>query len=194
MEEGFDVQGFDASDDMLEALQIKAKARNLKPTVWKGFVEDLKQSQKYKLIFIPAGSFCLIVDPFAVKNALKIFYDHLAEDGVLLFEGEMLSAIPPLDIWRGSIWHKPNGTMILSSVLSTFKDKICRAICKYELVEHNSVIRTEVEEYQVRIYEALELEEIIRSCGFKNVRMMKAFDSTAVPGAQDESIVYECRK
>jgi len=194
IEEGFDVQGFDASDDMLEALQIKAKAKNLKATVWKGFVEDLKRPQKYKLIFIPAGSFCLIVDPLAVKNALKIFHNHLAEDGVLLFEGEMPSATPPLDIWRGSVWHKPNGSMILSSVLSTFKDKICRAICKYELVEHNSIIRTEVEEYQVRIYEALELEEIIKSCGFKNVRMMKAFDTTAAPDAQDESIVYECRK
>ena|ERR1700722_11947081 len=44
LEEGFDVQGFDASDHMLEALHVKANAKNLKPKVWKGFVEDLKVS------------------------------------------------------------------------------------------------------------------------------------------------------
>ena len=73
LEEGFNVHGFDASDYMLEALHAKAKAKNLEPTVWKGFAEDLKRSEKYNLIFIPSGSFCLIIDPAAVKEALKIF-------------------------------------------------------------------------------------------------------------------------
>ena len=45
--EGFDVHGFDASDHMLEALHVKAEAKNLEPTIWKGFVEDLKRPEKY---------------------------------------------------------------------------------------------------------------------------------------------------
>ena len=45
IEEGFNVHGFDASDQMLESLYTKAKAQNLEPTVWKGFVEDLPQLQ-----------------------------------------------------------------------------------------------------------------------------------------------------
>ena len=87
-EEGFNVHGFDASDNMLEALHAKARNRNLKPTVWKGFVEDLKRPEKYSLIYIPSGSFCLIIDIEAIKSAIKTFYDHLSDDGVLLFEGE----------------------------------------------------------------------------------------------------------
>lgn len=35
---------------MLEALYAKAKPKNLKPTLWKGFVEDLKHPEKYNAI------------------------------------------------------------------------------------------------------------------------------------------------
>ncbi len=79
LEEGFNVHGFDASEHMLKALYAKAKAKNIDATVWKGFVEDLERPEQYNLIFIPSGSFCLIIDPDAVKAALKVFYDHLTQ-------------------------------------------------------------------------------------------------------------------
>ena len=44
--EGFNVHGFDASDHMLEVLHTKARAQNLQATVWKDFVEDLKNLEK----------------------------------------------------------------------------------------------------------------------------------------------------
>lgn len=55
--------GFDASEHMLEALHAKAKPKNLEPKGLEGFVEDLKRPEKYNLIFIPSGSFCLITTP-----------------------------------------------------------------------------------------------------------------------------------
>lgn len=192
--EGFDVHGFDASESMLEALWIKARANNLKPTVWEGFVEELKKSEKYQLIFIPTGSFCLLIDPVTARNALQTFYECLSDDGVLLFEIDTLKAVPPLEVWRGSVWHKPDGRMIMLSQLATFKDNICHSIGKYELVENNSIIRTEVEELKVKIYDPLELDELLNSCGFKHVRRIKAFDRNATPDESDEAIVYECRK
>lgn len=37
-------------------------------------------------------------------RSLKTLYDHLSDDGVLLFEGETyLKPMPPLDVWRGSV-------------------------------------------------------------------------------------------
>jgi catechol 2,3-dioxygenase-like lactoylglutathione lyase family enzyme len=38
------------------------------------------------------------------------------------------------------------------------------------------------------------LTKLLKNCGFKSVRVVKAFDSTAAPDENDESIVYECRK
>jgi hypothetical protein len=110
-----------------------------------------------------------------------------------LFEGETLKAVPPLDVWRGSVWHKPNGQMIILSQLSTMKDNICNSIGKYELIDNNSIIHTEIEELKVRIYDPLELTKILKSCGFK-VRVIKAFEADAAPDENDESIIYECRK
>lgn len=77
---GFNVHGFDASDHMLEKLRIKANAKNIQPIIWKGFVEDFKRPEKYNLIFIPSGSFCLITELATVKAALKILYDHLFQN------------------------------------------------------------------------------------------------------------------
>lgn len=194
LEEGFNVHGFDASDHMLKALHAKAKAKNLEATVWKGFVEDLKKPEKYNLVFIPSGSFCLIIDPVIVKAALKTLYSHLNDSGIFLFEVETPQAVPPLDVWRGSVWHKPNGQMIILSQLATMKDNVCNSIGKYELIDNNNIIHTEIEELKVRIYDPHELTAIIKNCGFKDVRVIKAFDHKAAPGTHDESIVYECRK
>lgn len=193
LEEGFNVHGFDASDHMLHTLNTKAKAKNLEATIWKGFIEDLKRPERYHLIFIPCGSFGLITDPSAAKEALKVFYDHLTNDGILLFEGDTLKAVPELNVWRGSTWHKPDGQMIMLSQLASMEGNVCNSIGKYELVHNNSIIHTEIEELKVRIYDPHELTELLKSCGFK-VRAIKAFDSSAAPDEHDEAVVYECRK
>ena len=194
LEESFNVHGFDASKHMLEALHTKAKAKNLEPTVWTGFVEDLKRPEKYKLIFIPSGSFCLIIDPVQVEKSLKAIYDHLDDGGIFLFEAETLHAVPQAAIWRGSVWPKPNGQKIILSQLATLQDDICTSLCKYELMEAGKIIHTEIEELKVKIYDQDQLMEILKSVGFQHIRTLKAFDQSSGPASQDESIVYECRK
>ncbi len=194
LEEGFDVHGFDASEHMLSVLHAKATPKNLKPTVWKGFVEDLNRPEKYNLIFIPSGSFCLIIDPVQVDKSLKAIYDHLNDGGIFLFEAETMQAVPQLDIWRGSLWPKTNGQKIILSQLAMMQDDICTSLCKYELMEAGKIIHTEIEELRVKIYEQDQLMEILKSAGFKHIRMLKAFDQSLQPANQDESIVYECRK
>jgi SAM-dependent methyltransferase len=194
LEDGFNVAGFDASEHMLQALHAKAKAKNLKPTVWKGFVEDLNRPEKYNLIFIPSGSFCLIIDPLRAEKALKAIYDHLNDDGIFLFELETLSSIPQQGIWLSSIWSKPNGQKIILSQLAEFQGDVCTSLCRYELMEAGKIIQTEIEELRVKIYKEDQLMELLQSAGFKHIRTLKAFDLSMSPSNQDESIVYECRK
>jgi SAM-dependent methyltransferase len=93
---GFDIDGFDASEHMLEAL--RAKSGDLKPNIWQCFAEDLAVAKKYNLIFIPCGSFGLITDLEIAKLALKKFYNHLNQNGILLFEGETLKSAPALGV------------------------------------------------------------------------------------------------
>lgn len=195
IEEGFDISGFDASDFMLDRLNSKAEQKNLNPNVWHGFVEDLKKDQKYKLIFIPSGSFGLIQDINAAQYALKTFYEHLSDSGTLVFEGETIHGVPePLDVWRGSVWHKPDGKMIISSQLAALNGEICTSIGKYELVDSNSIIHTEIETLKVRLYEPSQMIKMLELAGFSSVRMFKTYDRSTLPGEKDPAIIYECRR
>jgi SAM-dependent methyltransferase len=194
LEEGFDVHGFDASDYMLRRLHEKAEAKGLKTNVWRGFAEGLDSPEKYDLIFIPSGSFCLMTNLNEAREALQKFYNHLNDDGIFLFEAETPSAVPSLDVWRGSIWHKTNAQRIVLSQLATMQENICTSICKYELVEKNHIIHTEIEELKVRIYEPDQLVDMLKAAGFNHIRVLKAFDHKKQPDEQDKSLVYECRK
>lgn len=192
--EGFNVHGFDASKHMVDALLAKAKLQNLQPNVWEGFAENLDNKQKYQLIFIPAGSFGLITDHDAIKATLRAFYDHLADDGILLFEAETLKAAPEAGIWRGFKWQRPDGKMLLLSMFSTLEGNLCSSVGKYELVKGNQIIQTEIEEYKVKLYEPEELTTLLKLCGFKEINLIKAFDKNQIPDNDDEVIIYECRK
>ncbi len=196
LEEGFEVEGFDASEHMLKVLAEKAKTRGVSPKIWQDFAQDLQQSKTYNMIFIPSGSFGLIIDPDAAMAALKSFYEHLNEDGLLLIEGETLQAVPSLlGVWRGSTWPKPDGAMIMLNTLASLEGDLCTSVCKYELVEGNNIVRTEVEQIKVRLYDdPAAFVEMLKQVGFRDVRAVKAFDRTAVPGKDDEVIVYECWK
>ncbi len=196
LKENFEVIGFDASKHMLSALHAKAKIQHLKPEVWQGFVEDLNRTQRYNLIFIPSGSFGHLINFDSVKKSLKVFYDHLNDDGILLFEAETSKIVPDqLGVWRGIVCHKPDGNFILVNRLTTYENNVCYSIDRYELVEKGQIIQTEIESFNVRIYdEPLVLIDMLKEVGFKEIKTIKAFDSSLSPDEDDSSIVYECRK
>lgn len=193
---GFAIEGFDASQSMLDALYAKAQAQHLNPNIWHGYLEKLQQAKQYSLIFIPSGSFGLIIDLTVVKQALKVIYEHLSENGFFVFETETIHAVPKeLGIWRGSRWQRADGQTILLSQLAMLEESVCYSIGKYELVAANQLIKTEIEEYKIRLYDDPSLLlDLLHETGFKEVRLLKAFDRSASPGKNDETILYECRK
>lgn len=191
--QGCDIDGFDASEHMLEAL--RAKSGDLKPNIWQDFAENLRVAKKYNLIFIPCGSFGLITDLAVAKRALKKFYDHLNHDGILLFEGETLKSVLELGIWHGSSWHKEDRSFIIANYMANLDDDICISTQKYELVKDNRIVSTEVEEMKIRLYDDPEvLTALLKEVGFKEIRLIKAFDRSRTPDKNDEVIIYECRK
>ncbi|MGC1181500.1 class I SAM-dependent methyltransferase [Legionella sp.] len=196
LQENFKVMEFDASEHMLSALHIKAKLQHLKPEVWQGFVEDLSRIQRYNLIFIPSGSFGHIINFDSVKKSLKIFYDHLNNDGILLFEAETSKIVSnQLGVWRGLVCHKPDNNLILVNRLTTYEDSVCYSIDRYKLVDKGKIVQTEVEVFNVRLYnDPLILTDMLKEVGFREIRMIKAFDRSISPDKSDSSIVYECRK
>ena len=194
--EGFNVEGFDASKHMLDVLHKKAQAKNTIPKVWQDTIEEVQLSEKYQLIFIPSGSFCLIVNLHLAKQALKKIYDHLSDDGVLVFESITPHWKEPLvNVWTGNVWYRDDGKYIIhNSCTLPDHDNIRHSISRYELVDGHRIIQVEMEDFKVRLYDQDQLYTILREIGFSEIKILKVFDRDKLADSSDEEIVYECRK
>jgi SAM-dependent methyltransferase len=196
LEEGFDIQGFDASPHMLEALRAKAKVKNLEPNVWHGFLADLESITKYALIFIPSGSFGLITDLGEARLCLKKIYDQLENEGTFVFEAETLDAAPnQFNIWRGSAWNREDGKCIITNFVDLPPvNCVFSTLFKYELIDGHSLVKTEIEKLKIRLYEPYYLIDMLKEAGFKQIVLRKAFDRTQSPKPDDGVVICECRK
>lgn len=196
LQDGFDLQGFDASQNMLNSLKEKSKLLGLSPNVWHGYVEQIKQDDYFSLIFIPSGSFGLLIDETVASNTLKSFYNILEPGGVLVFETETPKSIPEkFGVPRSSVYKRNDGNMILASFFDIpTENNVGTSICRYELVTGNQIIKTEIEEFKVRIYDPEKLVKILKNIGFSSVNLRKCFDRSVSPDDTDEAVVYECRK
>ena len=192
--DGYKIEGSDASEHMLDVLMSKAEQMSLKVNIWKSVASEIPDNKLYSLIFIPSGSFGLITDSNEISKTLKSFYNHLDDSGILVFEVETKNAVPELSVWRGSKWLRPDGKMILLSSCASIDGDICSSVAKYELIDKNKVLQTEVEEYKIKIYEPRPLLELLKTIGFHDVKILKAFDRSNSPTDSDESVVYECKK
>lgn len=196
LEEGFKLSGFDASDSMLAALHMKAKALSLKPHIWKAFLQNMQTQENYSLIFIPSGSFGLIIDLEQAMVCLKQIYDRLDFNGVFVFEIETLQAASTqTGIWHGSVCTDEKGQLLIGNFLDLpLHDNVINTICKYELISEQQVIKTEVEQLQVRLYEPSDLIERLTTIGFREIKLIKAFDVNKNSDSEDEVVVLECIK
>lgn len=81
---GMDVEGVELSPDMIAICQRKAAAQGLQPTIYQQNMITMVLPKKYRTIFIPCGSFALVLDYEEAKQTMRRFYDHLEPGGVLV--------------------------------------------------------------------------------------------------------------
>jgi len=197
MELGYDIEGFDASQSMLEALYKKCKNKKIKPKVWQGFVQDLDKNSIYNLAFIPSGSLNLITNLNRLKRSFKNIHHSLVSGGTFVIELITLAEAERQETnrWWSSMQTIPDGRkIVISSMNLPLVNNIGQSVCRYELVENNQIVKTEVETYELQFYKVDEIESLLTEAGFSNIRTIKAFEHGKMPDASDDVIVYECSK
>jgi SAM-dependent methyltransferase len=85
LEYGFDVDGLELSADMLAICRRKAEAKGFQPNLYLQNMITMSLPRKYRTIFIPCGSFVLVLDYEEAKQTMRRFYDHLEPGGILAF-------------------------------------------------------------------------------------------------------------
>jgi len=90
---------------------------------------------------------------------------------------------------------RPDGQMIiLSTLLLPSENHVSQILCRYELVDGNDIVKTEIEHFKVRLYEPDGLLKMLQEAGFQEIKTHKAFQRNQSPDENDEVIVFECRK
>ena len=149
LEQGFDIEGADASPHMLAVCRERCKSRKLNPELYQQFIQEMALQKRYALIFIPSNSFGLIIDAEAAKSSLKILGDHLLPDGKLVFEIETVRGVPA-DLGRSQVKYvdDKNGERISLTTLSSYhkEDQVLQTICDYKLSRNDRTVRSETED------------------------------------------------
>jgi len=195
-EAGFDIDGVDASAEMLQACRAICQNKKLPVTVSRQFLHELRLPRRYGLVFIPAGSLCLITDLAQARESLKRIHEHMLPTAKLVLA--VLSDMPATyeqPVWGGRWVNRPDGSKIVLSWLgqSRSADGLSRSLGRYELVKEGKLLETEFEEINLRFYTEREFRDLLTEAGFQNIEALRVQDCYQSE-ADDTMTVYVCSK
>jgi SAM-dependent methyltransferase len=207
MAAGLDVDGIDTSGDMLAICRQKAEAQGLNPNLYEQALQALDLPRKYRVIFIPCGTLCLIIDRDAAQEALHRCYEALEAGGLLVFnlfwprsENEALS-----DVTRGPdgewnpMWTNtlPDGRQIAQHYKRIRVDRVEQVMYaerRYRLIENDEVIAEEIFNANERWYFKHEMQLMLEKAGFQDIRISGNWTDEPFDESEHYSIIYTAHK
>ncbi|PWW08718.1 methyltransferase family protein [Paenibacillus cellulosilyticus] len=191
MQNGVHIEGFDISEDMLQACREKARRLNLQPLIHHQTIEEFDSPRPYDLIMIPFGSFSLLPNEL-VDRSLVNMRAALKPDGKLLLTiilkrdhiDEMLE-------WTETARQDVNDECIVTykKVHYDAEQSLLVTQLKYQLVREGNVEKTEIMDFPLRLYDLAEFESILKQNGFQHVQMHDVKDGY---GEGTRFQVFEC--
>lgn len=184
---GADIDGVDASPQMLAACRARAGAAGVEVGLFAGFLEDFETPRRYRFVFCPAGSFALI--PHAGQPAaLRALARHMLPGAELALEMCFPSGLGegPSSADGERRVRRPDGAVI---VLTWESDRRMR----YELVREGRVLRTERETFTLHPTPRAEFERMLRHTGFTNLRVWRPHEPCPARDG-DGSAVFVCER
>jgi hypothetical protein len=195
--QGLDISGSDTSPTMLEACHKRAAVLGLAPQLTRQSLQALSCERAPKLLFIPSGSFGLLLDDASVEIALGRVHEVLAPGGTFLVEAERIVHSPPelSGVWGGRWVERPDGAKLILSWLTQYSGSanVTSSVHRYELVKDGQVLAVEHDDFQVRSYESEEFRSRLERAGFVGIEALKPYARVAAD-ASDEAIVFCARK
>jgi SAM-dependent methyltransferase len=193
---GFNVEGFDASPCMYKSLLKKCKEKGISPRVWEQYLDDVPETKKYDLIFLPDTSFTIFTELQNIKDALKKIHSLLAPKGKFVFDVQTIhSRWGDIGVWTGIAHQTAEGNMLVASYLPLpIQNSISPLILRFDLMGKTGIIKTETEHYKAKLYHFTEMDDLLKEAGFKKIKRMKGYDRNLSPSPDDLVIVYECTK
>ena len=175
LKSGLAVEGIDSSPEMLAILRAKAEAEGLSPVLHEASMQDLDLGKKYRTIYVPFRTFMVLSDRDVALRALGRFRDHLEEGGQLLISLFVVSY--PITVEQNGRWRlqhrheRPDGSvlMISEAVTNDLVEQVKSVRFRYEVFEAGRLVRTELQEFDMRFYFRYEFEMMLEKAGFTDI-------------------------
>src|SRR5262249_38841479 len=104
IERGYDVDGLDASRDMLERCRARAAERGLSVTLHHAKMQSFALPRRYRSIFLAGGTFGILATDEDAALALERIHAHLEPGGSVLIPLTMNRFTPAMDSADASPW------------------------------------------------------------------------------------------
>ena len=175
IEKGFNIDGFDLSKEMVDRCKKKIEKLDIQ---YGNLLQccDFNQfpsNKKYDYIFIPSGSFSLIIQNNDIINSIKILEQLSTQNGKVLIElliNEDIGKIIVSDVYsQDRVAKQGNFEIALSykTIGINEDENIEYSMFKYELYEKGNYIKEEEEKFNVKYYKPNEFENYLENTSFK---------------------------
>lgn len=170
---GLEVDGLDASADMLAVCRDKLEAEGLGAQLYEQLMQDLSVAKRYATIFIPYSSFLLIPSRDDARRALTRFHEHLAPGGQLLIESFLRTdsdSTTDVGQWvLARVGTRPSDgarVYVSRAAWHDHVEQMERVFWRYEIFKDNVLAECRNQEIALRFYGRDELVTMIESAGF----------------------------
>ena len=198
LQAGLEIEGFDASPYMLDALRKKySQITDKQAPVTLQVVQEFTSNKLYKLIFIPYGSWGLIIDKAEAQKGLNVLCRSLAPGGKLLIEIETVASVPqPCGVRRRATHTRLDGSLLGLSFITSYDEQkqIFQSFSRYESIVNNQVKEQEEELFEQYLYRIDEFDNMLNKAGLSTIKKYPAFDPAQAVNNDTPIIIYECSK
>lgn len=168
---GYQIDAFDASIPMLNALKMQINKENLSLNYSCCLFNEFVFHKKYNLIYIPSASLSLLYQKNEFEKAIKIIYDNLQNTGSFVFEVETPEILEKskLDfklISNHFIAINENEKIIGSFINHSYINNILTISCRYDLIQNDIMTRTEFEDITIKLFTYEKIISILEKIGF----------------------------
>lgn len=171
LEAGINIEGTDASAEMLESCRNKCRDKKQNPVLFYQKIQEQMLPRKYGMAFIPSGSFGLITNTDDVKESLKRIHDCLLPEGKLFIETETPYSPVQDEIInvREAVRNSNSRIILTTKTRYNLKENIETIDCKYENFYNDVPVSSESETIEVRHYTVNEFQDLLKSAGFSEI-------------------------
>ncbi|MCF7769452.1 class I SAM-dependent methyltransferase [Achromobacter pulmonis] len=196
LEKGLAIEGFDASQDMLELCRQECQRRGLRPALTCQTFEQFGYDRRFACIVMPAGSIQLITETASAMAVLRRFWDHLLPGGRLIVD------IDPIESLIGAAsaarsWAAGGGDLLTMTSHRAGIDYITQTTLFHLHYEHwreGALLSAELDLFHLRWWGVDELAFALRQAGFVDVVVSGDYQHGCPPRSGARIISFEASR